>query len=144
MNELCSFLQKNNLKIFKTNGDGNCLFSSLSLYIKKKAKDIREDVVNYIRNDEELYKHVEKTLVNQKMSDYLDNMQKDGTWGGEPEIIAASRMYNKKIIIITPKNIFIYSGYGLICVFSIQFEEKDENIYLFYNGLNHYDSIIKE
>lgn len=139
-------LNKYNFKILKIDGDGSCLFKSLAVFLGINYTTIRFEIVNYIKSDEELKDNIKKILTTQTMESYISKMSNNNEWGGEPEIIAATRFYNREIIVITPENILLYKpNLELVCVEINQDTIlKDNNsIIVYYNGVNHYDGIIK-
>lgn len=84
--------------------DGNCLFRSLSdqLYFDYGSRhlEIRDDVVDYMEGHKDDF--VVFLVLDDKDSNdedaadfesYCNEMRNDGTWGGNLELVAASRMY---------------------------------------------------
>ena len=83
--------------------DGNCLFRSIShqLYTDhgQKHDTVRHEICNYLEKNEDDFK-VYLLLEDSSDSDdvcefdtYVDQMRKDGEWGGDVEIVCASRLY---------------------------------------------------
>ena len=82
--------------IIKEESDGNCMFRTLSrgwfgtpLYHNK----IRESICDYIIYHSDRFKDHLPWDINE----YIDRMLEDGEWGGEPEIVAFSEIYNTSV-----------------------------------------------
>lgn len=81
--------------------DGNCLFRSLSdqLYrdYGKQHEKVRHEICHFlVQNKEEFSIFL---LLDDDQEDicdfesYVSEMRKDGTWGGDVEIVCAARLY---------------------------------------------------
>ena len=96
-----AWLQHLNLKLFLIEEDGNCLFRAMShqLYgsqdchaiIRKRCCDYIELETDYFN---EYVANVAGTLT---LSNYVNNMRRNRTWGGNLELIAFSELYRKTI-----------------------------------------------
>jgi OTU domain-containing protein 3 len=88
-------------------GDGNCLFRSFAdqLQLVKSCDTdhvtIRRDVVEFMRrNEDDFAPFMEED--NMTFDDYLIDLSKDGTFGGNDSIVAFSRCFNCSVIIHQP------------------------------------------
>ena len=94
---------KRKISILKSSdvlGDGNCLFRCLSLEIFKtqdKHTKVREEVVEALRENEGFF----KSYIGDQYELHLERMAKDGVWGTDSEILAASEKYKCDIFVYT-------------------------------------------
>jgi len=144
--EITELLKKNNLEIQSVLSNGKCLFKSLSFYLNENEDLVRFNIVEYLKADKELKELVSASLVNgEDFESYLSRMVKLEEWGGECEIIAASRRYKKNIIIVTQDQSFkMYDENGLTVSKNPNILKTTNSILLYYNGTNHYDGIISQ
>jgi len=95
--------------IVEMDSDGNCLFRSLSdqLYWDHGAKheEIRSEVCDFMESHEEEFSVF---LVldddDEDASDfksYIESMRESGEWGGNLELVAAARLYRRKIKVFS-------------------------------------------
>ncbi|KAL3801535.1 hypothetical protein HJC23_000973 [Cyclotella cryptica] len=113
--------------IQEMNADGNCLFRSLSdqLYRDTGSQHalVRNEVCNHLSRHRESFECF--LLMNDEDEDvfdfdeYVAKMREDGEWGGNVELVAASRVYKR--------DIRIYSGLYDGGVMLIQYQEEEEN-----------------
>ena len=73
------------------------LFSKL----KKKHAEIRKQIVERIKNQKNKFKPY---IVAEQYDKYLEVMSKDGEWGTQAEIFAASDLFDR--------DIYVYTKYG--------------------------------
>lgn len=94
------------LTIVDMESDGNCLFRSISdqLYYDygNNHHEIRDDICNYIEDHKDdfiffLVLDDKDAAENDEdatdFESYVTNMRHDGDWGGQIELLAASRVY---------------------------------------------------
>ena len=78
--------------------DGNCLFRALSRGCFGSPEfhgEIRESIWDYIlHNNQRFANHL-----HQEAKEYVQKMLEDGEWGGEPEIVAFSELYNVNVTV---------------------------------------------
>ncbi|GMI23916.1 hypothetical protein TeGR_g10282, partial [Tetraparma gracilis] len=71
--------------------------------------------------------------------DYLSRKRRDGAFGNDPEIQAASELYNRRVLVFTegswPEPVNVYSS-------SSASAAGDEPIRLAYRDGNHFDAIV--
>ena len=75
-------------------GDGNCLFRSISDQIygsQGSHAEIRQEICNHIEKRKEIYADFMTD------SNHVQIMRKDGIYGGNLELVAASRLYKRNI-----------------------------------------------
>lgn len=89
-------------------GDGNCLFYSLSWELYSTVAEhaaVRRQIIEYLRGPgrnslEAFYAPVNPSQP-ATFNEYLDYMAKDQTWGDNLTLQAAANLYNKKIHVLT-------------------------------------------
>ena len=122
-------LQSQGHTIQEIASDGNCLFRSLSdqLYRDSGAQHalVRNEICNHLQQHRETFECF--LLMNDEDEDivdfdeYVSKMREDGEWGGNVELVVASRVYRR--------NVKIYSGLydGGVMLIQYQEDEKDEH-----------------
>jgi len=94
------------VKIWRAAGDGNCLFRSVSYCITGSQQQhgiIRSYIVNHMLNSQ-YHNHLEVTYDRRQQQHkktfnrHLEEMERNGTWGTEQEIIAAANLFDVSII----------------------------------------------
>lgn len=115
-----------NVNVLKIEGDGNCLFASLvhqlhdvktnSQEHKKLTTDLRQEVVQHIRENIVRYKQAIKSRLNydgknidEACVTYLEKLSEEGHWGGPETILATSNMYNVNVLVFDEKAPFYLS-----------------------------------
>lgn len=71
-------------------------------------------------------------------NEYIRNMRKDGTWAGEPEIIASHQKYSVNIQIITSAEVSTLSGFYM---HNYKEDGAKETLYLGHIHESHYVSL---
>ena len=81
--------------------DGNCLFRSLSDQLfndyGSKHVDVRNEICDFLEKNEK--KFASFLLLDEDQEDvccfneYVSRMRNDGEWGGDVEIVCATRLY---------------------------------------------------
>jgi hypothetical protein len=107
--------------IVEMTSDGNCLFRALSDqlygdYGHRHYDIVRQEICNYMALRESEFVHFlvlddhdAKRLGEEDASsyqDYIDQMRTDGEWGGNVELVATSRLYQRNITVYTPDGAF--------------------------------------
>ena len=119
-------------------GDGNCLFRSVShqLYSTTSFHDIiRATAMKYISIERNYFSQF---IVGglEKVDEYLEHQSRNGAWGDDIEIQAMSEIYNKPFEIYaysnTPMRTF-HENSGIGCP-----------LRLAYHGQSHYNSIVNK
>lgn len=95
-------------KIIKNNGNGNCLFNTLSYHLKIPADQLRDDSVMYISVKWERFKHF---MLNsdslepfQNKEEFVKTMSKKGSWGDHTSLLALCELYQINAILIVTNN----------------------------------------
>ena len=110
-------------------GDGNCLFRAIAFAVSNPDlghAELRRKVCDTESTDSDL-----KEALGDSMDDFnerLANMRKLGEWGGEPELLTASRVVHRRIFVWT--NGACLAPYG---------ESDHPAIHLSYENNNHYN-----
>ena len=112
--------------------DGNCLYRSLGDQLEGRNErhgQIRTKICDYME------KHVDDFAPfiedDEKPEDYFPRMRKEGEWGGQPELCAASRCFEVNIVIHqldAPR-------------LEISYNAKAPTIHLSFHGEAHYNSV---
>ena len=92
--------------IVDMNADGNCLFRSISdqLYedYGQRHEEVRSEICAYMKEHKDdfavflVFEDEDDKSQDEDAKDfetYLENMQEDGEWGGNLELVAAARLY---------------------------------------------------
>lgn len=104
--KLTRFLRREGLRPVDTKRDGGCLFTAIGHRLGKRGKDVRQDVVEALldmRGMKLLAMPFEQfccdTTGVPDFDQYVKNMEKQDQWGGQPELFAASWLYDIKICV---------------------------------------------
>lgn len=154
----------NTLTVAKIIGDGNCLPSAIchqlfhdpigSMEHKRKTKDLRANVVDYILKPENFpsYEHTLKGRIYElKNRDEIIDMttecklfvrhglSRDGCWAGYEFIVAASKIHHVNIFVFNENGDFYLSNssdeiYSKTIALAFRLNYKKD-------GYNHYDSV---
>jgi hypothetical protein len=65
-----------------------------------KHKVIRQEICRYLKENEEIYKFFVED--DQSFDSHLNNMQQDGTFGGNMELAAFAKLYKVDIKVYQP------------------------------------------
>ena len=138
--------------IMETANDGSCLFSAISLFLNEEytAKQLRKEVVKFFAKNanekhplfangeqiiREFVEEQDEAEDERNFEEYLNDMSKENTWGGQPEIMAMGIILQRSILVyIESKNkdgetIFKNKpGFGIFIE-----NPQDDPILLFYN-----------
>ncbi|KAF9138568.1 hypothetical protein BGX30_009006 [Mortierella sp. GBA39] len=110
MRELKHQLASLNLQLKDTMGDGNCLFRACADQFSGTEKDhpaLRAEVCQYIDDHEE---HFKLFLDNETVEAHLGKMRRNGTYGGNIELVAFARMKKVDIKVYQPGYIYVIEG----------------------------------
>ena len=92
--------------------DGNCLFRSISdqLFFDhgQRHEDVRHDICDYLQGHESFFSmfldlddEATKGEDAADFAEYVATMREDGEWGGNLELVAAARMYRRRIRVFS-------------------------------------------
>lgn len=90
------------LRLVSTPADGNCLFHAIAMALKRTPlgaqvhsrtthASVRELVCNFLNE------HMKYFAAFNIDADYMTRMSTNGSWGGEPELIAITNLYSRSI-----------------------------------------------
>ena len=139
-----TILAQGSFSINEMAADGNCLFRSLSDQLfgdyGNRHDIVRQNVCSFLEDNEEdfavfllLDEHDEDVT---DFDTYVSRMKEDGEWGGNVELVAAARFYQRSITVYSPTGAFsIESGHD---------EESGNKLLLSYHGQDHYNSVRDE
>ncbi|KAG0248485.1 hypothetical protein BG011_010224 [Mortierella polycephala] len=99
-----------NLQLKDTTGDGNCLFRACAdQYYGSESNhsSLRTEVCRYIEGHAE---HFKSFLDNVTVDAHVSQMRKNGTYGGNIELVAFARMKKVDIKVYQPGYIFVIEG----------------------------------
>ena len=151
-----SLLNQGNI-INEMDSDGNCLFRSISdqLYHDNGARHdiVRHDVCEHLSTNKEEFQHFllmgdddEDVL---DIDEYIEKMRQDGEWGGNVEIVVASRVYKRNIMVFSGE--YSNGALQIVCDDDDEKEKKngcgggaddnDHGLLLSYHGNDHYNSV---
>ncbi|POG59875.1 hypothetical protein GLOIN_2v1718436 [Rhizophagus irregularis DAOM 181602=DAOM 197198] len=109
--ELDQQLKKMGLYCKEIDGDGNCLFRSLSDQFygnTKQHSKIRKEVCDYLERNRD---HFQYFVEDDKTFDYhLSQMRKVGTYGGNMELVAFAQLHEVDIKVYQPGTIYVIEG----------------------------------
>ena len=101
---------ENRVQRYSVPEDGSCLFHSLARHLSNtNEKNLRKEIVKYER---EYMKDLIAPFLDIKFDEYLKEMTKTITFGGEPEIIAFCNLYKLRVAIydVERKNTLLYGN----------------------------------
>lgn len=162
--------QSASVKLVKINGDGNCLFGSLVSQLNAgntnmsefdlQVKDLRRNVVDYIRENKNRFRYVIKGRILDDVDDGGNDLPNDddidkaidkfieekltqnGYWGGMETIVAVTEMFGVNILVFNENEAAYFpNGFKdeyqrtIFLAYRLSQNSKSEAVY------NHYDSI---
>ena len=81
--------------------DGNCLFRAVADQVYcdfNLHANVRNLCADYMEEEEKYFSEFQIELIfSVDYPTYIDNLRKDGVWGGNPELIALSHIYKRPI-----------------------------------------------
>jgi OTU domain-containing protein 5 len=137
-------LRQNGLDLVSVEGDGNCLFRSISHQVYGDDKYhtlVRASCMDYMESEKEYF----QPFVIGDMTHfirYLNHKRQNGIWGDDPELQAMCELYDR------PAEVYAYDpvhGYRKLRTFhenSTTLARNRPPIRLSYYGGGHYDSIV--
>mmetsp|Transcript_15319 Transcript_15319/g.28845 ORF Transcript_15319/g.28845 Transcript_15319/m.28845 type:complete len:221 (+) Transcript_15319:88-750(+) len=129
-------------EIIEMEADGNCLFRSISHQLHRDFGQrhdlVRHEICNFLEENKEDFSIF--LLLDDEEEDvrdfdsYVCEMRKAGTWGGDVEIVCASRLYKR--------NVTIFSASG---IYNINIDDNEKpsgsDFLLSYHENSHYNSV---
>ena len=116
----------------------SCLFDSIAYFVKLDGFSVRQIICNYLEANNPIMEGLDtKTILSIEDPEYIKKMRITTTFGGGPELKAASNIWNIKIIVFINKQL----------TEKIEFiplsNTHQGHIELFWTG-NHYDPIVRQ
>lgn len=141
-------LKKRGLEIVEQEGDGNCLFRAISLQVYGDSAmhgEVRERCLDYMeRNPEHFAPFITldeevpgQSPTSDAFAKYIARKRHLGVHGNNPEIQAASELYNRPVEVFTPEQ-----GATPLNIFQSAYKTTDVPIRLSYHDGNHYNAVI--
>jgi hypothetical protein len=120
--------------VHQTVKDGACFFRSLSLAMlhhQNAHRQIRSDIVEFIRRNEESYRTFLEPLGYPSIDDYVVDMNKETTWAGEQEVGAAAHVFNI--------NVWVFNvATTAWSVYTPEHPGSNGDVYVVYNQCHYY------
>lgn len=98
-------------KVKDVPGAGNCLFEAVGRSINMDATQLRNQVVQFIQQpNQTLYKEPLDTWIKnsdipcKNIQEYIDYIEKQGTWGGGMELAILSTLLQRPILVFSIEN----------------------------------------
>ncbi|KAG0303166.1 hypothetical protein BGZ98_006949 [Dissophora globulifera] len=139
MRELKHQLAGLNLQLKDTMGDGNCLFRACADQFFGSERDhaaLRSEVCEYIGQHAE---HFSPFLDNETVDAHVSLMRKNGTFGGNIELVAFARLKRVDVRVYQPGYIFVIEGVDVKKEGSTPGERPI--MHIAYHSWEHYSSI---
>lgn len=142
-------LESDGLSIADMAADGNCLFRALSdqLYgdYGNCHEEIRSDICDYMAVNQDDFKvflvldddSCEEGDDGKDFESYIDKMRQDGEWGGNLELVAAARLYQRRVTVFSAS----------LSAYSIEPGDEKPNgpdILVSFHDNDHYNSVRDE
>jgi len=132
-------LEKLGLVLKEVEGDGNCLFRAISDQLHGdpfKHKELRKEVVNYIKNHREDFEpfHFDESV---PFEHHLELLERDGTYAGNDSLVALARAKNVTIVI-HQLNEPLWQIHG-----GPNSEKCETELHISYHNGDHYNSVRK-
>ncbi|CAN0171642.1 unnamed protein product, partial [Hapterophycus canaliculatus] len=129
-------LRSKGWELRRQEGDGNCLFRAISQQIYGDPGmhgDIRRQCLDFMRKERDHYSQ----FVAEAFDSYVSRKEKDGVHGNNPEMQAASELFNRPIEVYVPEK-----GTVPINIFHGGYRSGNAPIRVSYHGGNHYNAVI--
>jgi galactokinase len=130
------------MRLWKVTPDGNCLFSAATvcvLYtgddicedsIREHALQLREDVVKFMKQHKDSF----VPFMTHDFEEYMREIEKPHTWGGEAELLAIANVMNRQVHVYTENN-------GVLVKFCEYGDKRADAISLFFKS-RHYNALL--
>ncbi|GAB5367283.1 hypothetical protein AAMO2058_001216900 [Amorphochlora amoebiformis] len=98
------------MKVYDMEGDGNCLFRTISHQVygnPRHHRIVRLKILEYVEAEASFFRQY---VFDEDFSAYTRRLKQDGEWGGEVEVRAACEMYGRSVEIfhysLEPKEVY--------------------------------------
>jgi hypothetical protein len=116
-------------------GDGHCLYNAVALYLGQDVTTLRQEVADYLEAHVENYRDVIEANSSRTIEEYIYDVRNTNEWADDLEINVLMRIYGRPIYVIDPV--------GNIRNRANEVEVNGEPIFVYYNGHNHYDGLVR-
>jgi hypothetical protein len=116
-------------------GDGHCLYNAVALYLGQDVTTLRQEVADYLEDHVENYRDVIEANSSRTIEEYIYDVRNTNEWADDLEINVLMRIYGRPIYVIDPV--------GNIRNRANEVEVNGEPIFVYYNGHNHYDGLVR-
>lgn len=131
-------LQEIGLTLLPIYGDGHCLYRAVSIYIEKDVETLRREVAQKIRENVDNCQEIIEALIPMlTIEDYISSVEIGDEWADNLEIAILMKVLNRPIIIIDKNNCQV-KNYTDASTYI-----DEDPIFVLYNGIDHYDALIK-
>lgn len=136
---LATVLDKYQVKLRPVDADGNCQFRALSVQLcgdEAQHAALRKRVTQHLRDRRERY----EGYVLGQFDEYLERMERDGEWGDNVTLQAASDVLSRNILVLTDR-----SGTSELLELNPEIaseEEQHQPLCLAFLTEVHYDAVI--
>ena len=93
--------ERKGYRIIPIERDGNCLFGAVADQVfcdPNLHAHVRKLCADYMEEEEKYFSEFNiEQILSVDYPTYIDNLRKDGAWGGDPEIVAISHIYKRAI-----------------------------------------------
>jgi hypothetical protein len=117
---------------------GFCLFQAAAMGLGENSHElVRHQVVEWLsRLNEQTHPEIIAAMAPRTLAEYLTFIREEDAWGGEPELIAIATIFKVTVVMIRP------NGNGGVTMTKYPQDGEGREIYLAYNGTDHYDAIV--
>ena len=122
------------LNLIPAPGDGHCLFNAIGLYVGLDAQQLRNMVADKIEQDPERYREIIAALYPRITVDQFVSIVRETEWADNVEIAVLMRALDRPIYVVGARGNIINE---------IDITGAGEPIFVYYNGHNHYDGLIR-
>jgi hypothetical protein len=132
----------------KVPGDHHCLYHAVSYYLNKNPKtksekdfvtDLRNEIADHIRDNLKEYEIVIRNELRRNPNTYIESVRKE-EWAGDVEISALMKIHQRPIFVLgrAEKSPYLKLLYPHV----LNSYPGALPIFIYYNGVNHYDALI--
>lgn len=114
-------------------GDGHCLYTSVSLYLGEDPAFLRSIVAAHLEFNKHQFSSFITLPEGKSLDDYINAVRNSREWADNIEIEVLMRVLNRPILII--------GADGQLINLNDKERFADEPIFVYYNGIDHYDAL---
>ncbi|KAJ2391052.1 hypothetical protein GGI05_003051 [Coemansia sp. RSA 2603] len=113
-------------------GDGNCLFRALSDQLHGTPANyslVRQEICDYmLDHPDDFGPFLLEEEEEGKFDDYVENMRRNGVFGGNMELVAFARRYQADVCVYQQGSVFVIEG-------------GEQRVHVAYHDYEHYSSV---